>query len=228
VNQPVCPVVVVGEDGDDPFWTFWTFWMDIVDTGREGDIGREKFTEDRRPSSRSNSVTLDNFEVLAVTGDVGDRGALSKLTPRPPCIVGGGEDIRNGGSTLAARVLSEGVRPTSRGTGGTGGASGAALTCGLPRPGEGDRKDRSVIDPALPLLSRPPGRALLPLLPTEPFESLLCMRFVCTLPTGVGVVVWDRRAAAAAAAERVPFVCWPLMKAWVAAAAAELVGRGVG
>jgi len=44
VNQPVCPVVVVGEDGDDPFWTFW---VDIVDTGREGDIGREKFTEDR-------------------------------------------------------------------------------------------------------------------------------------------------------------------------------------
>jgi hypothetical protein len=158
-------------------------------------------------------------------GNVGDRGALSKLTPRPPCFVGGGEYTRNGGSKLAARFLADGVRATSRGTGGTGGASEAALTCGLSRPGEGDLNDRSVIDPALPLLSSP-GRALPTLLPTDPFESLLCIRFVCTFPTEVGIVACDRRAAAAAAAERVPFACWPLMNAWEAAAAAEAVGGG--
>jgi hypothetical protein len=170
-------------------------------------------------------VTLESLGALLAAGDVGGCGALSKLTPRPLCFAGRGEYTRNGGSKLAARFLVDGVRPTSCGTGGTGGASGAALTCGLPRPGEGDLNDRSVIDPALPLLSRP-GRALLTLLPTDPFESLLCMRFVCTFPTGVGVVVCVRRAAAAAAAERVPFACWLLMKAWVAAAAAEAVGGG--
>lgn len=42
VNQPLVPVV--GDDGDDPFWPFW---IDTVDTGREGDIGREKFTDER-------------------------------------------------------------------------------------------------------------------------------------------------------------------------------------
>lgn len=148
-------------------------------------------------------MTLESLGAFLALGDVGGLGALSKLTPRPPCFAGGGEDTRNGGSTLAARVLADGVRPTSRGTGGTGGASGAALTCGLPRPGEGDLKDRSVIDEVLPLLSIP-GCALLPLLIAEPFESLLCMRFVCRFPTGVGVVECDRRAAAAAAEDRLP------------------------
>lgn len=174
--------------------------MDNVDTGREGDMGREKFTEDRWLSSRSSSVTLESLGAFLALGDAGCRGALSKLTPRPPCFAGGGEDTRSGGSTLAARLFAEGVRTASRGTGGTGGASGAALTCGLPRPGEGDLKDRSVMDEALPLLSSP-GCALLILLP---FESLLCMRFVCTLATGVGVVECDRRAAAAAAEDKLP------------------------
>jgi hypothetical protein len=111
-----------------------------------------------------------------------------------------------------ARFLADDVRMTSCGTGGTGGASGAALTYGLPRPGEGDLKDRSVIDPALALLSRP-GCALALLLAIDAFDALLCMRFVCTLPTGVGVVECARRAAAAAAAGRVPLACWPLMNA---------------
>lgn len=185
--------------------------MDTIDLGRDGDIGREKFTEERWLPSRSNSATLESFATPRAIGNVGCRGALSKLTPRPPCFGGGGEDMRNGGSTLAALAFDGSVRLTSRGTRGTGGASEAALTCGLPE-GDGDLKDLSVIEQALPLLSSP-GCALLELLMVDPFEFFLCMRFVCTLPTGVGVVVCDRSAAAAAAEEREPLFCWPLIKA---------------
>ena len=71
--------------------------------------------------------------------------------------------------------------------------------------GEAARNVRSVIDPLLLDLCKP-GRAMPPLvpfaLPLDEVDPRLTMRFVCTLPTGSGDVVWERRAAAAAAEER--------------------------
>ena len=69
------------------------------------------------------------------------------------------------------------------------------------RLGEGSLKVRSVIDPLL-VLRRSPGRS--GALPFDDKDPRLCMRLVCTCPTGAGLVVWERRAAAAAAAERSP------------------------
>ena len=68
-------------------------------------------------------------------------------------------------------------------------------------------------------------------LPRDPLEPRLCIRFVCTLATGTGVVVWDRRAAAAAAFDRLAWDARCARKACEAAvvAAAEVLvvdGRG--
>jgi hypothetical protein len=52
------------------------------------------------------------------------------------------------------------------------------------------------------------------------------MRFVTVSPTGVGVVTWVRRAAAAAAEERSPFDSAFLIKAFVAAREADELGGG--
>lgn len=62
---------------------------------------------------------------------------------------------------------------------------------------------RSVIDPELDCLCRLPGRCWSALLPLEEAELRRNMRFVTVSPTGGGVVTWVRRAAAAAALERV-------------------------
>ena len=70
---------------------------------------------------------------------------------------------------------------------------------------------------------RSPGRCWLPL-PCEDTEPLRTMRFVTVSPTGVGVVVWVRRAAAAAAEDRAPLDSRSRMKALVAASEAEAEG----
>lgn len=58
------------------------------------------------------------------------------------------------------------------------------------------------------------------LLPMDAFEPRRTIRFVCMLPTGSGELVTDRKAAAAAADERLPFEGGRAMKAWAAAVAA--------
>jgi hypothetical protein len=87
------------------------------------------------------------------------------------------------------------------GTAGTGGASGSG---GLDRPGDGLRKVRSVMDPELDCRCSTPGRCCccMAALPLEEAELRRTMRLVMVSPTGVGVVTWVRKAAAAAALER--------------------------
>lgn len=82
------------------------------------------------------------------------------------------------------------------------------------RPGEGSLNVRSVIDPLL-VLRKSPGRS--GALPFDVVDPRLCMRFVCICPTGAGLVVRERRAAAAAAAERSPLEARFARKACVAA-----------
>ena len=50
------------------------------------------------------------------------------------------------------------------------------------------------------------------------------MRFVCICPTGVGLVVWERSAAAAAEAERFALEARLARKAWLAANVAAAFG----
>ena len=85
--------------------------------------------------------------------------------------------------------------------------------------GDGARKERSVIDPELECL-RKPCACWLPL-PCDEVEPRRTMRFVTVSPTGVGVVAWVRRAAAAAADERAPVDSRSRIKALVAAREAE-------
>lgn len=67
------------------------------------------------------------------------------------------------------------------------------------------------------------------LLVVEDTDPRRTIRFVCRLPTGSGVVVMDRKAAAAAAEDREPVDGLFLRKAWLAAAAAlEVVFRSRG
>jgi hypothetical protein len=85
---------------------------------------------------------------------------------------------------------------------GTGGVSSLGLLTPVPaRFGLGERKVRSVNEPELP-----GRRESVPVepdaLPTEPVEFFLTMRFVWICPTSVGLVGLARRAAAAAAADK--------------------------
>lgn len=117
------------------------------------------------------------------------------------------------------------------GTGGTGslGISGARLVL----PGDGDRKLRSAIELELPRRCRPllngwrwePPPALI----KDELESRRTMRFVRMSPTGTGEVVAERRAAAAAAEDKLLLrLGWDPRKAAVAAteAAVETFGGG--
>jgi hypothetical protein len=108
------------------------------------------------------------------------------------------------------------------GTGGTGGASEPA---GLPLPGDGARNERSVMDPELDCRRRGAFccRETLPFDDSEPRRA---MRLVTVSPTGVGVVTWVRRAAAAAADERSPLDSAFFMKAFEAASEADALGGG--
>lgn len=92
-----------------------------------------------------------------------------------------------------------------------------------PLPGDGLRNVRSVIDPELDCRCRLPGRCcwLTALLPLEEAELRRTMRLVTVSPTGVGVVTWVRRAAAAAALDRLGLDSRSLTKALVAAREAD-------
>jgi len=81
------------------------------------------------------------------------------------------------------------------------------------------------MDPELDCRRRGPGcgRETLPFDESEPRRA---MRFVTVSPTGVGVVTWVRRAAAAAADERSPLDSAFLMKALEAASEADALGGG--
>jgi hypothetical protein len=123
------------------------------------------------------------------------------------------------------------------GSAGTGGASRAAGIAPLARPpGDGDLKVRSLMEPLLLFLCRlplpiPPRIPLPMTLPpfTEDCDPLRTMRLVCIFPMGSGVVVCERKAAAAAAEERPVCDCGRLRKAELAAvAAAEEVFRSMG
>lgn len=86
--------------------------------------------------------------------------------------------------------------------------------------GEGSRNVRSVMEPELPCLCKV-GLAL-PFDETEPDRWAL--RFVGNCPTGVGVVGRERRAAAAAAFDKLALEARLLRKAWTAAVEAAAVG----
>lgn len=92
--------------------------------------------------------------------------------------------------------------PYCSGRGGTGGAScGKVPELEPGRFGDGERNVLSVIDPALPRL-----RSSGPALPWDEVEEDRCnIRLVCISPTGTGVLVAERKAAAAAAFERLAF-----------------------
>ena len=114
-----------------------------------------------------------------------------------------------------------------RGSAGTGGASSSRCGFGeLPRIGEGVLKVLSVIDPELFCRCNPPGRCTIPpALPSEEFEACRwTMRFVCSSPTGTGLVVYERSAAAAAALERLALEVRLARKAWTAAVDAAALG----
>lgn len=115
------------------------------------------------------------------------------------------------------------------GIGGTSGDTAATFLLGeTARPGDGLRKVRSVIDPAEPLrCSWLLGLPALGPLPVEDVDPFLAMRLVWMSPTSTGVEGCERRAVAAAAAERVAFDCWFFIKACEAAAAADAVGVGI-
>lgn len=130
----------------------------------------------------------------------------STLEPLPPLPDGVGDIMRCGGSRLADLLCALGM---FFGSAGTGGASGAGDTASFERPGDGDLKVRSVMDPPLfcrcspplPAPPREPPPITLPL-PTDDTDPRRTMRFVTKLPTGSGDAVWERRAAAAAALDR--------------------------
>lgn len=125
--------------------------------------------------------------------------------PRPD---GFGERTRCGGSRLEERWCCFDI---DCGIAGTGGASPRGEVAPFVRPGEGERKVRSVIEPPLSRRCRPPRAGGPPLMlePTillvvEDTDPRRTMRLVCRLPTGSGVVVMERKAAAAAAEDNEP------------------------
>ena len=149
-------------------------------------------------------------------------------------------EARRTGVELTARLwaLRCGCRPTCLGSAGTGGASSSssrrprdwllrrpeaelAGRCGL-----GVRKVRSAIELLLPGRRRAEGPW--PGSDAEAAEAADALRrtdrFVCTSATRVGVIGRERRAAAAAAAEREAFESWRLK---TAAAAVVALGLAV-
>lgn len=108
------------------------------------------------------------------------------------------------------------------GIGGIGGGC-SSLERDPGRPlGDGSRKVLSVKDPELPRRCRVGLPGALPLDDEDPHRC--CIRFVWISPTGVGVVVCERRAAPAAAAARLTLEARFARKACAAAVAAAAVG----
>lgn len=144
----------------------------------DGDIGREKLTDERwGPTACSDS--WGSFE--AALAGMGLFGARSRLTPRPPWREEGGEESRKGGSKLAALcrpdVFLSSPAPLL-GNAGTGGASAGDREDARSLPGEGDRNDLSVNDVLLSM----PGLELA----FELVEFCLDLRLVGALATFVG------------------------------------------
>lgn len=98
------------------------------------------------------------------------------------------------------------------------------LVCG--RPGEGSRNVLDDMDPELGVRWRePPRTGAVAALPRDELESCRCsMRFDWTFSTDVGVVVWLRNAAAAAADDRALPASLFAAKALVAAVCADADG----
>ena len=218
--------VLLGKNDD------WFFPGGEIGGVPRGLIGLEKLT-DPLFNSCSLSVKLPRLVFLARACLLGlpvmTPGPLSRLTPRPPVSLGGGDKTRSGGSTLAGRLCdftgTGGGDAYSFGIGGIGGGSSALILAEEPRFGDGSRKVLSVIEPELFCRCRPGFCGLLATLPCDDVEvRRWIIRFVCISPTGVGVVVWERRAAAAAALERLALEARLARKACAAAVAAAAVG----
>ena len=165
-----------------------------------GDMGREKLREglvglDGLASASSDSATLDS---LLACRDVVGGGLFTRSVPCPE----EGDVTRWFGSKLDALLC---LWCAFAGIGGIGGAPESNDI--VLRSGSSDdaRNVRSVIEPLLLDLCRsgrlPPRIEPIPL-PFDEVDPLLTMRLVCRFPTGSGEVVWERRAAAAAADER--------------------------
>ena len=207
---------------------------ELLDTA--GDMGRvsagyEKLGDCARSalSDRCSSWTLPKLVTLGAAFVCIAFGFLSKLTPRPVLLFGGGDMMRMGGSRLAVlRCDCCGVDVCFLyvfGRAGTGGGSSAnPLDKGRPF-GEGSRNVLSVIDPLLPCLCRLGRRPVGVALPFEENEFCRAMvLFVWTSCTRVGGGVWLRKAAAAAELDREAFEARLARKAWAAAVVAEKDG----
>ena len=152
-------------------------------------------------SASSTSATFDNLLVGRgeLSGEAGDASALELLLP----FDGGGEVIRVRVSKLDAGLW---MPCDAAGAGRPCALDGRCRAAGLCCVGDAARKVRSVMEPLLSVLLTPGRPATLPPmstlpLPCEDVDPRLTMRFVWRLPTGSGEVVWERRAAAAAAEE---------------------------
>ena len=134
--------------------------------------------------------------------------------------------MRCGGSALEGRLTSfffvffAFFAANFGGKAGSGGGCSPAEDDGL-EEGDCSRKVLSVMEPELPCRWSAPGRAAA--LPLDEMDPRRCVRFVCTSLTGVGEVVWERRAAAAAAEERLAFEGRLARNACAAAVAAAAV-----
>lgn len=174
-------------------------------------MGREKLTLLFRLLSERSSCSSWTFDSRLPARELAGGGILflSMLAALPaPRPDGVGEMTRWGGSKLEERWCCFG---TDFGTAGTGGALLAEEVKLFDLPGDGDLNVRSVIDPPLSRRCRAPRPGTPPLpfvtiepLPVEDTDPRLTIRFVWRLPTGSGVVVMDRRAAAAAAEDNEP------------------------
>ena len=127
----------------------------------------------------------------------------STLAERSP-LGGVGDVTRCGGSRLfERRCRASGML---FGSAGTGGAFTAGETARL-RAGDWPRKVRSLIEllgrvsEADRAVAAPPRLVVLRLLLMEETDPRRTIRFVCRLPMGSGVVLAERKAAAAAAEE---------------------------
>jgi hypothetical protein len=122
-----------------------------------GDMGREKLTDPRCPTSWSSSSTCARLLVARCPRPPLCPALLSRLTPRPLPLCDGDAPPRGCGSRLDARRWPTLDCGTFFGSEGTGGALGSCGGLGF-LPGDGLRKVRSVMDPELDCLCRPPGR----------------------------------------------------------------------
>ena len=132
--------------------------------------------------------------------------------------------MRCGGSALEGLLISPlRLFNLAYGLGKAGIGGGCSLREDVGLDGDWSLNVLSVIDPELPWRRRVPGPTVA--LPFDDTDAFRRIRFVCTSLTGVGLVVWVRSAAAAAADERATLEARFARKACAAAvAAAGVVG----